>query len=464
MIDEARVYNTALTPAQIQADMAPLASTTRPPAAGLTATSVSTSQVDLSWLPANDRVGVSGYRVERCAGTGCSTFTQIATPSSTTFSDTALAANTNYSYRVRAVNTGGKLSDYSNTASAFTGLVISPRTATLTFTRTQQFVAQGGTATWSVDGVTGGSAATGTVTAGGLYTPPSAAGTHVVTATTGTQSVERDRVREQLSRHFHVPRRQPTRTGAEPHRNGSEPNEREHVDVREALHVPNRRDRTRLAAYTSRTLQSRDRASTTSSTSRRSTTASTRSMPTDGAARRSGRTASSTRAPASRPSLPAIRRVLRHLPRDRHHEHTGDRPCDQHDVRRREDEGSRRLEHQLRAAAARARHHHRRREVRRAGRDPGECARYRDRLVRRDAAVQLAARKPAHRAATAERSRLHRHSAATAISSPTTDGRSATTRARCNCSTCSARRRTARAAASGSPVTGSRSTRRDRSI
>ena len=188
MIDEARIYRTALSPAQIQADMSTGISYPSAPS-GLSASAVSPSQVNLSWLPATDHTGITGYRVERCQGAGCSTFTQIATPTGTTFSDTGLTANTSYSYRVRAVNTAGKLGAYSNTATAFTGLVISPRTATLTFTRTQQFVAQGGAATWSVDGVNGGTASTGTVTSNGLYTPPTSAGTHVVTATAGAQSV-----------------------------------------------------------------------------------------------------------------------------------------------------------------------------------------------------------------------------------------------------------------------------------
>ena len=64
-------------------------------------------------------------------------------------------------------------------------------TAVLTFTRTAQFTAQGpgsGGATWSVDGVAGGNASVGTITAGGLYTPPSTVGTHTVTATSGAQT------------------------------------------------------------------------------------------------------------------------------------------------------------------------------------------------------------------------------------------------------------------------------------
>ena len=59
----------------------------------------------------------------------------------------------------------------------------------LTFTRTQQFTAQGATSVnWSVDGVPGGNASTGTITSTGLYTPPASVGTHTVTATTPDQS------------------------------------------------------------------------------------------------------------------------------------------------------------------------------------------------------------------------------------------------------------------------------------
>src|SRR5437868_6231888 len=38
-------------------------------------------------------------------------------------------------------------------------------------------------ATWAVDGVGGGNAATGSISAAGIYLPPAAAGTHTVTAT-----------------------------------------------------------------------------------------------------------------------------------------------------------------------------------------------------------------------------------------------------------------------------------------
>jgi chitodextrinase len=95
--------------------------TTAPSGPGaLTSSAVSESQVNLNWNAATDDVGVAGYRVERCAGAGCTTFTQIATPTGTSFNDTGLAASTSYSYRVRAVDAAGNLGSYSNANSATT--------------------------------------------------------------------------------------------------------------------------------------------------------------------------------------------------------------------------------------------------------------------------------------------------------------------------------------------------------
>src|SRR5262249_3449199 len=76
---------------------------TQPPTApsNLTATGVSGTQINLSWTASTDNVGVTGYLVERCQGSGCSNFVQIATPTGTTFSDTGLLSGTSYSYRVR---------------------------------------------------------------------------------------------------------------------------------------------------------------------------------------------------------------------------------------------------------------------------------------------------------------------------------------------------------------------------
>jgi fibronectin type 3 domain-containing protein len=124
-LDEVRIYNRALSQAEIQTDMAtPITPPdTIPPSdvTGLTATAVSATQINLSWAAATDNVGVTGYRVERCQGAGCSTFAQIATSAGTTFGDTSLIASTPYSYRVKAVDAGTNVSvNYSNEASATT--------------------------------------------------------------------------------------------------------------------------------------------------------------------------------------------------------------------------------------------------------------------------------------------------------------------------------------------------------
>jgi calcineurin-like phosphoesterase family protein/purple acid phosphatase-like protein/fibronectin type III domain protein len=92
-----------------------------PPAApsGLGAGAVSSSRIDLSWQDNADNE--SGFRVERCAGSACTNFTQVATTSAnvTGYPDTTLAASTTYRYRVVAYNAGGA-SSYSNVASATT--------------------------------------------------------------------------------------------------------------------------------------------------------------------------------------------------------------------------------------------------------------------------------------------------------------------------------------------------------
>ena len=88
----------------------------------LTATAAGSSQVNLSWTASTDNVGVAGYRVERCQGTGCTNFVQVGTPTATTFSDTAVLPSTTYRYQVRAVDAAGNLSPYSAIAIATTGV------------------------------------------------------------------------------------------------------------------------------------------------------------------------------------------------------------------------------------------------------------------------------------------------------------------------------------------------------
>ena len=74
------------------------------------------------------------------------------------------------------------------TALPMGSVTISPTTATLAVGGTQQFTATvmnetNTGVTWSVDGVSGGNNTVGTVNSNGLYTAPSSAGNHTVTAT-----------------------------------------------------------------------------------------------------------------------------------------------------------------------------------------------------------------------------------------------------------------------------------------
>jgi hypothetical protein len=97
------------------------ADTTAPSApSNLTATATGSSSIQLSWMPSTDNIGVTGYRVERCAGASCSSFTQVATTTSASFLDSVLASATTYRYRVRASDAAGNLSAYSSIQSATT--------------------------------------------------------------------------------------------------------------------------------------------------------------------------------------------------------------------------------------------------------------------------------------------------------------------------------------------------------
>src|SRR5262249_25439563 len=94
-----------------------------PPTApsNLTATPSSSTQINLSWTASTSSTGgISNYFVERCQGAGCSSFTQIATPTATSYVDTGLTGATSYGYRVRASDTAGNLSGYSNVVTTTT--------------------------------------------------------------------------------------------------------------------------------------------------------------------------------------------------------------------------------------------------------------------------------------------------------------------------------------------------------
>ena len=86
-----------------------------PPSAptNLVASPISTSEIDLSWTPSTDNVGVAGYKVFRNG-------TQVATSTTAAYADAGLAASTTYSYYVSAFDAAGNVSAQSNTATATT--------------------------------------------------------------------------------------------------------------------------------------------------------------------------------------------------------------------------------------------------------------------------------------------------------------------------------------------------------
>src|SRR5207302_1394818 len=74
---------------------------------------VSSSQINLSWAPSTDNVGVTGYIVRRNG-------VQVGTPVSTSYADAGLSAATTYSYTVAASDAAGNISSDSTSVSVTT--------------------------------------------------------------------------------------------------------------------------------------------------------------------------------------------------------------------------------------------------------------------------------------------------------------------------------------------------------
>jgi len=111
--DNGGATNTTSTSIVVNAPPLPSAPT------NLSATSLSRSSISLKWT--NTTTNQTEVRIERCRGSGCTNFAQVAVMAgtATTFSDSGLASRTTYTYRVRAHNATGD-SPYSNAASART--------------------------------------------------------------------------------------------------------------------------------------------------------------------------------------------------------------------------------------------------------------------------------------------------------------------------------------------------------
>ncbi|SMH71434.1 protein of unknown function [Candidatus Nitrosotalea okcheonensis] len=97
--------------------------TTPQPPTSLTATTISSSQINLSWTAPSDNGGsaITGYKIERSQDnrTTWSIISSNTASTSTTYSDTGLSPSTAYAYRVSAINSVGT-SVPSNIASATT--------------------------------------------------------------------------------------------------------------------------------------------------------------------------------------------------------------------------------------------------------------------------------------------------------------------------------------------------------
>ncbi len=138
LIDEVRIYNRALSAAEIQADMATSIGNqdTSPPTApsGVTPT-IGLNSVALAWTASTDNVGVVRYNVHRSttAGFTPSAANRIAQPSAPSYSDSPLSPATYY-YRVTAEDAAGNLSAASAETTAVVTGDVSPPTQPSNFT------------------------------------------------------------------------------------------------------------------------------------------------------------------------------------------------------------------------------------------------------------------------------------------------------------------------------------------
>lgn len=90
----------------------------------LSATTISSTQINLAWTASTDNVGVAGYHIYR-------NNVQIATVNALSYQNTGLSPSTTYSYTVAAYDAAGNSSSRSTPVSATTLSSSSPQTSTV---------------------------------------------------------------------------------------------------------------------------------------------------------------------------------------------------------------------------------------------------------------------------------------------------------------------------------------------
>jgi chitodextrinase len=92
--------------------------------AGLAATAISSTQINLSWAASTDNMGVTGYRIYRDGS-------QITTTAGTSYQDTGRTPSTTYTYTVAAYDAAGNASAQSSQASATTPALLDTQKPTV---------------------------------------------------------------------------------------------------------------------------------------------------------------------------------------------------------------------------------------------------------------------------------------------------------------------------------------------